>query len=225
MKKIAILAILVIAMLSTMALAMAAAPGAGDVVTDTDKGAYVYTATDQNTSVTSGLIKNLDLKTNMSTYRWAGLYGNVTGNIILGDSSNNQLFHWTAKGRVVYATTAASVTWGSVVAEDGSHVATFYNGASDSDNYASTFTGSEAVPSGILSVAAAPTATSLGGTTGWKTYALYDGTSVVFAGNVIAAGESAYDGTSTINYQMIVPEDGTANNATATNYNLWVELQ
>ncbi len=225
MKKIAIFAILMITMLSTMALAIAAAPGAGDVVTDTDKGAYVYTATDSNVSVVAGNITNLDLKTNMSTYRWAGLYGNVSGNIILGDGSNNQLFQWTAKGRAVYASTAASVTWASVVAEDGSHVATFYNGTSDSDNYANTFTGSEALDSGIVTGVTAPTATTLGGTSGWKTYALYDGSHVVFAGNVNATGATAYDGSSTINYQMIVPEDGTANDATATSYNMWVELQ
>ena len=224
MKKLAFIAILAITMLLTLALATAATPGEASVSGVSDKGEYNFTTTD-TLSVEAGNITYADLDTNMSTYRWAGIFGNVSGNIVLGDSANNQMFTWTAKGRVVYASEAASVTWSSMAAEDGSHVAGYYNGASESDNFTNTFTGTEAVDSGIKAVAAAPTATTLGGTSNWKTYALYDGSAVVFAGNVLVAGDTAYDGSSSVNYQMIVPEDGTAGNTAATAYNLWVELQ
>ena len=33
----------------------------------------------------------------------------------------------------------------------------------------------------------------------------------------------SYSGT-TVDYQMIIPEDGTAGNTTVSSYNLWVEL-
>ena len=224
MKKLAILVIVVLTMLLTMTLAAAAVPGEADVSGEVDRGEFVYSATDQNAAVEAGNIRYVDLETNMTTYRWAGILGNVSGNIMLGDSSNDVLFTWTAKGRVVYASEAASVTWASLAIEDGSHVATYYNGASDSDNFTNTFTSTGNVDSGIYSLNSAPRATTLGGS-GWYTYALYDGASMVFAGNVEPSGANAYDGSTSVNYQMIVPEDGTAGNTAATEYNLWVELQ
>lgn len=224
MKKLAILTIVVLSLLFTMALASAAVPGEADVSGEVDRGEFQFDATDMNTTVEAGNIRYVDLDTNMSTYRWAGILGNVTGNIVLGDVADDVLFTWTAKGRVVYASEAASITWASLAIEDGSHVAAYYNGGSDSDNYTNTFVGTGTVDSGIYTLNNAPMATTLGGT-GWYTYALYDGSNVVFAGNVRDAGDTAYDGVTDVNYQMIVPEDGTGGDTTATEYNLWVELQ
>ena len=51
----------------------------------------------------AGNITYVDLYTNMSTSRWAGILGNATGNIILGEDSSAILFSWNAQGRTVYA--------------------------------------------------------------------------------------------------------------------------
>lgn len=224
MKKLTILTIVVMSLLLTMTL-VAAAPGEGDVSGEVDRGEYVFTATNQTTTVEAGNIRYVDLDTNFSTYRWAGILGDVTGNIILGDSVGGDiLFTWTAKGRVVYATEAASITWASLTGATVGDLPAYLTGGSDSDNFTNTFSSTGTVDSGLYTLVGVPRATTLGGT-GWYTYALHDGTNVVYAGNVDPAGDTAYDGTTSVNYQMIVPEDGTGDDSTATEYNLWVELQ
>ena len=51
-----------------------------------------------------------------------------------------------------------------------------------------------------------------------------DGTgNLVWAGEVVAGGTD-YEG-STADYQIIIPEDGTAGDQTADTYYLWVELR
>jgi hypothetical protein len=224
MKKVALLLIAMAAMILSLSVVFAATPGEAEVTGETDLGEFVYAAADQNVSVEAGNIISADLDSNVSTYRWSGLLGNVSGNIVLGDSSNQVLYSWVASGRVVYATTAGSVNWGSVVAEDGTNVDAFFDGAGDSDNFTNTFNETGALDSGILTgIAAAPRATTNGGT-GWYTYALYDTANVIFAGNVVPAGDTSYSGSS-VQYQMIIPEDGTAGDTGTTAYNLWVELQ
>lgn len=201
--------------------AAAATPGEAQVTNETDLGSYSFTATDQNVDITSGSITYTELDTNMSTYRWAGLLGNVSGSIQLGDGSNNILFSWTANGRVVYAS-EATPTWSSLVIATAADAHAYING-SDSDNFTNTFNETGNVDSGIFSLVGAPRATTNGGA-GWNTYALFDGTNLVFAGNVRPAGDTGFDGAS-VQYQMIVPEDGTGGDAVASSYNLWVELQ
>lgn len=227
MKKLTILAIVVMSLLLTMTL-VAAAPSEANVNNAVNRGEYVFTATNQTATVEAGNITYVDLDTNFSTYRWAGILGDVTGNIVLGDGVGNDiLFTWTAKGRVVYATEASTIAWASLTAANTSTIPSYINGGSDSDNFTNTFSGTGTVDSGLYatSIGTVPRATTLGGTSGWYTYALYDGSNVVYAGNVIPAGENAYDGSTTVNYQMIVPESGVNNDATASQYNLWVELQ
>lgn len=224
MKKLTILTVVVLSLLLTMSV-VAAAPAQGNVQNEVDRGEYVFTATNQTTTVEAGNIRYADLNTNFSTYRWAGILGDVTGNIILGDSVGSDiLFTWTAKGRVVYATEASSVTWGSLVGATVGDLPGYLTGVNDSDNFTNTFSSTGTVDSGLYTLVGVPRATTLGGS-GWYTYALHDGSNVVYAGNVAPAGDTAYDGSTSVNYQMIVPEDGTGNNADSTEYNLWVELQ
>lgn len=222
MKKVALLLIVMATLLLSVGSVLAATPGEAEVSGEVNRGEYSLTAADQDVDLTSGNIRYTDLTTNMSTYRWAGLLGNVSGNIVLGDSSNDVLFSWTANGRIVYASTG-SPTWASLVVANASTVQTYINGT-DSDNFTNTFNSTATVDSGIFpSLTNAPTATTNGGA-GWFTYALYDGANMVWAGNVRAAGDTAYDTTTSVQYQMIVPEDGTSGDTSATSYNLWVEL-
>ena len=218
-----ILGIAAMLLLSVWAVA-AATPGEADIKNVADKGEYTYTSAD-TVSLEAGNITYADVETNMSTYRWAGLYGNVSGNIVLGDSSNNIMYQWTAAGKLVYASTAASIAWSSLADASTTNVTgidTWLAGAY-SDNYTNTFTGaSESIGSNIFTTVNSDYAQSNGGA-GWKTYSLWDTSALVWAAPVVDAGQAAYDGT-TAQYQMVIPEDGTAGNTATTAYNLWVEL-
>jgi len=174
-------------------------------------------------------IRNANLSTEMSTYRWSGLYGTVEGVIYLGDSNNDTMINWTAEGRVVFASNASSLTWASLADADEATVNAMYTylaGATDADNYSTTFTeGAENIGSDLYPALTSDFAytTNNAYTDTWKTYSLTDGDEIVWAGRVIRDGTS-YNG-ETVDYQMIIPEDGTGGTEVATTYYLWAELQ
>ncbi|MDN5328166.1 MAG: hypothetical protein PWP03_804 [Candidatus Woesearchaeota archaeon] len=208
----------------------AATPGGAQV---TDNGENTYTpASPQTVDVNAGAIRNADLTAEMSTYRWAGLFGNASGTIVLASGSGlsaNKMFEWSANATLVFASTAGSVTWSSLAAATEAQVTTAFSHLnSGSDSYANTFTGSEALTTQTVaagSIASAPYAITKDDTASdyWKTYALYDGANVVFAGLVVPAGHNSYNGTLS-QYQMILPEDGTNTDSNPTTYNVWLEL-
>ena len=225
MKKIlTIIAFIAIGLL-LVGYATAATPGDAAVSSSANRGEYSMSSSD-TVSVEAGNITYAALASNMSTYRWAGLLGSVSGNIILGDSGNHQLFNWSASAVEVYASTASSITWSSLADATNSDMATLASYlTSGSDNYSATFTGGvQGIGSNIFSSLTSDYATTLStGATTWQTYSLKSGSDLVWAGKVVSDG-TGFDG-SLYDYQMILPEDGTAGNTAATSYNLWVELQ
>ena len=180
----------------------------------------------ENVSLQSGNITFANLNTDMSTYHWAGLIGNVTGDLILGDNDDFEMFTWTGAGRLVYASTT-SVDW-SVLTDaleaDVTGIATWLGHAEDSDRYATTFTGGvENIGSGIFDTLTSDHALTLNSTGDfWKTYSLWDTTNLVWAALVDEDSESYRGGT--VDFQMIVPEDGEGDDNSSTQYNIWVEL-
>jgi len=220
MKSILMILTLVSVFAASIGTVLAAVPGGAVVSNTADFGEYPAPSPG-TISVLSGNITQANVESNMSTYRWVGLIGNVTGNIELGDSGNNIMYTWTAAGKLVYASTGSSITWSSLADATASDMPAYLTGAY-SDNYTNTFTGAaENIGSGIFTTLTSDYAGTNGGTT-WKTYSLTDGSNLVFAGKVVENNVS-YRGT-TVDYQMILPEDGTANDQTATTYYLWVEL-
>lgn len=198
-------------------------PGETQVTNVDIRDRYIFTG-DNVVDTDAGNITYVDLDTNMSTNRWAGLLGNATGNIILGDNFDNFLFSWSAQGRNVYVA-ENHIGWSNLEENYSAAFATFYNGASDQDNFTKTFSGTGPLSSDMFTFGSnVQRATTLPGGSGWYTYALNDGKQNVFAGNIIAAGAAAYDGSS-VQYQMIVPEYGLGGDTSATEYNLWLELQ
>lgn len=216
---------LVIALTLSMGFATAAIPAAASASGLTDEGIFVDTVGD-HVDVTDGHIYTLDLDANMSTMMWSGLTGNVTGNIVLGDDDSSVLYKWTAAGLLVYAS-EATPTWSALVDANEAAVTGVYShlATGKSDSYDQTFSGSESIGSNIFNTLTSDFATTLNSTAVgvWKTYSLWDTTNVVFVGLVSENGDN-YKG-ATADYQMILPEDGTAGDTSATTYNLWVELE
>ncbi len=177
-------------------------------------------------NLTSGNITHVDLDTTMTTFRWAGLMGDVSGNIELGDTAGATMFQWTGAGNLVYASTG-NPTWSDFQdAVEGDMPA--YLRGSDSDNYATTFVGgAENIGSAIFNTTTSDFATTIStGATVWKTYSLRDNEAtpnLIWVGAVVEDGDS-FRGAETVDYQMIIPEMGVGEDYTPTEHNLWVEL-
>ena len=221
-----------IAMLAALVFAIGTASAnepAGATVSDEEVRGRLPVPPADTVTVEAGNITAANLDTDMSTLRWAGVFGNTSGNIVLGDSDGNQLYVWTAEGNLVYFA-SAGVEWTSLQNADETDVTTEfpYVGGSISDNYAQTFTGGvESIGSNIfLSLESDYAETLSSGGDAWRTYSLRDGTGAfVFAGRV-DVGNQAYDG-SEADFQVILPDNGTGTMGgagTPVTWDVYVEL-
>ena len=226
-KKLFVLFAALSVLLSVVGFAYAAEPGGAAVSNYADLGEYTPQSAG-TVSVEAGNTYHADLDANQSTYRWVGVTGNATGTIILADSGNHVLYNWSAEGLLVYASQANSIAWSSLADADATTVTTALAYlASGSDNYTNTFTGaSENIGSQLYPTVSSDFANTYddSGAQAWKTYSLTDGTNLVWAGVVNPSGANNFRGES-VNYQMILPEDGTNADTTAVNYYMWLELQ
>jgi len=207
-----------------------AVPGGGTVDYSTSKGSYPVSSVG-TINVTSGNIYLANVSAKQSTYHWAGIYGNATGTLILGDSSSHKMYEWTAKAKYVFFDDDTSITWGSLDNATCSEIEgtyTFLSGASDScDN---TFTtvktfDSDATSDAVTNANAAQTYDS-SQTAYWYTIALEDSSGtgdIVFVGEVDNNYHASYNGELS-NYQVILPENGENGDTGTTTYYIWIEL-
>jgi hypothetical protein len=97
----------------------------------------------------------------------------------------------------------------------------------DADSYNATFDGNvDTLDSEIFTTIVAGNYVDTYTDTGaghWRTFSMYDTVNVVWA-NEVRENNRSYKNT-TVDYQILVPEDGTAEDVTATNYYMWVELE
>lgn len=70
----------------------------------------------ENNSAFAGNITPMDIEGYTITQSWQGYYGNVTGAIILSDSSDNVMYNWTlaSPNGEVFASTNSSITWSNI---------------------------------------------------------------------------------------------------------------
>ncbi|MBN1645470.1 hypothetical protein JW868_00350 [Candidatus Woesearchaeota archaeon] len=226
-EKTAMLLVILSLFLLYVGNAMAVEPGGATVTTAVDHGEYNITDAG-SINVEAGNISTTNLTVNVSTYRWVGVFGEVSGNIVLGDEDRNEMYVWTAAGEMVYACNESSVTWTSLADADATAVTanfTWLATAGDADNYTNTFNNTaENIGSGIFSTLTSDYALTLQAGAGdyWKTYSLTDGASIVFA-TPVQEDQNAYRA-ETADYQMILPENGDGGDTTADTYYFWVEL-
>ncbi|MCK5107305.1 MAG: hypothetical protein KAQ83_01125, partial [Nanoarchaeota archaeon] len=190
-QKLQALIVILALLIFTVTVSATDEPAGATVSGEIDEGAYPD-ITAGTVAATSGHIHRAQLNTNMSTYRWSALYGNVTGTIVLGDDDNDRLFQWTAAGRLVYASEDATPTWATLADVTAGDMPAYVEGAF-TDNYTATFDeAAENIGSGIFTTLTsdfAYTYNNLGADT-WKTYSLWDGTDMVWVGRVSEDGTS-----------------------------------
>jgi len=230
MKGRAMLLVVLLGVMLATSYVVAAEPGGAGVESSTDKGEFPAPSPG-SVSVESGNIYEVNISTNQSTYHWTGVYGNATGKLVLGDSSGDKMYEWTAVAKYVYFDDDSSINWGSLASVTCSDVEGVYGYlAGASDSCSNTFTATRNYDSDVTSdsVANAIAAQTYddNGAAYWYTIAVGDGgtSDIVFVGETTGSStHGAYNGVQA-NYQVILPEDGGDGDTTAATYYIWIEL-
>jgi hypothetical protein len=206
----------------SLALVSAAPGGATTAVGTSETGTGTAATT---VDAEGGNVTYVDVSSTVITSRWAGFFGNVSGNLLLGDASANTFYQWSVSdlsGAVVYAANNSITDWsdGNIVPLANANAPTWVAGA-NTDNFTSTFNASEAFVSSSLNKAGTPFATTFNssGVAGdLKTYALYStaDTANIWAGLVV--DDTNGFNNATVDYQILLPAQ------TGTTYSFYLEL-
>ena len=176
-----------------------------------------------NTGVTAGGTKQVDVSSTLSTSRWAGFYGSITATIVLADASSNWFKNWTVSsvdGAHVYASNVSTPDFSTLTYARQTDMPSFLTTSGASDNWQNTFTNHETHTFNGNNLDANYTYTyNSTGTETFKTYALKDGSSNLIWAALAQNNVAGYDG-GTVDYQLLVPVDGT----TSTTYYFFLEL-
>ena len=93
-----------------------------------------------------GNVTEVNLSSSVSTEKWAGVYGNITGTIVLAPNAASTFYSWTwtpTNGGVVCASESATVDWGDIVPKTASSIDSDMGfTTSDTDSATNTFTDS-----------------------------------------------------------------------------------
>ena len=174
--------------------------------------------------IEAGNLSYVNVSTIAITDKWAGFFGEVSGNFQLADSGGNVFYQWSVSNVtdvVVYAANETITDWsgGNIEAANYTHIPDFLK-TNSADNYTNTFGSIEEFNSTSLAVAnTSYTVTYQSGSPGpLRTYALYSpaDTALILAGKAIDS-VTGFDGTA-VDYQIIVPAN------TTTTYYFYMEL-
>jgi hypothetical protein len=215
-----------LALLLLGSLAFAIAPVENWNVVSTGKYTQVTAA---NVTTEGGNVTNLDLDGNVSTEKWAGYWGDVTGEIVLSPAVGSPMFYqwtWTpADGGEVCAIAApAGFNWASVQTIAGATIDTIWGFAAGTDDATNTLDEACNVDVAGTAVVGSDGVTT-NGAGAFQTCAVGDGDDTA-KGDVafcvdIQDGGTVFNGGSG-DYQLLAATDD-ALGATETHY-FWMEL-
>lgn len=190
-------------------------------VTDTVEGVtgkYTYDLGTANTTTEGGNVTEVNLSSNSSTEKWAGFYGNVSGNLLLAQGyTTPAMYVWTwapSSGGEVCASTGANFGWSSVSNTLRATIDTAWGFASgDSDSAQNTMTDGSATfdVNGVTGTTTGTYTKNNAGANVWQTFALNDGGAtkddIVFCVNMSTLNTFSVGGTGA--YQLMVPTNET----------------
>lgn len=232
--------ILVLLCALPFALATPEGPGVtllGNTTRNSSSGTKVnYTG---NGTTAGGYIYNMAVNSTTQTTRWKGYVGNVSGRLVLGDSSGSLLYTWNLNSSYsgeVYATRySGSVSWANTNCSNTTHIANedIQLNLTNKDNVSITFASRShsSFQIGTTSVDADAcyainlNVNSSTQSTRFDEVLLYDklNNATVYATITESGGWSGYDG-SHYDFQLIVPENGTGGYSGTLPYYFYVEL-
>ncbi|MFH1174195.1 MAG: hypothetical protein V1725_03625 [archaeon] len=192
--------------------------------------------TSQNASAQAGNVTRLDISAYQLTKSWQGYFGNLTGDLLLSDGSNNRLYNWslTSPSGEVYASRNSSITWATVNCSNSTQVTleetALGHSASDGDSVTNTF-GSTSHPWFLLgsnNITGCKSVT-LNNASGeqtsmfWNVLLSDNADSTVYT-TILENGASGFNAEA-VDFELIVGEDGHGDAASSvTPYYFWVEL-
>lgn len=222
---------LMLAAFAVLLFGTAFAAMAGASTQEGTQGKYVYSGNPGNVTTEGGNVTDVNVSSNSSTEKWAGFYGNVSGNLLLSKNVGAALYTWswtpTAGGSVCVSENGA-FTWGGLVAAIANNIDTDWSfTTTDADSATNTLTTTCAMyinPQGALSGIGAFTKNSSNVDT-WETCAFTDGAgtgngNTAFCVNVSSG--TAAPGTPAL-YQLMAPTPATAD--TFQTYFFYIELR
>jgi hypothetical protein len=197
----------------------------------------------------AGNVTSLQIVATKITSRWQGFYGNITGNISLGDSSSNTMYNWmeTAPRGEIYASNGSTTpVWSEVFCFNfsnnlgpGQPIVQRFNGTGlentlglgplDADGvdetFNRTFTGSFQVAGNTIDSTDSCRTVALNVNGGYQEQRfeevlLTDNHSIIYT-SIIENSQTGFQG-APVDFQLIVGENGDT--PEPTNYYLYVEL-
>ncbi|MGV8150816.1 MAG: hypothetical protein ACP5NV_03760 [Candidatus Woesearchaeota archaeon] len=224
----------------TLAFVSALPTGPSAPITPISSSRY-STSSAQTANAIAGNVTEINLNANAITQTWQGYFGNITGNILLGDASNNTFYNWalaSPQGEIYATRTATVPVWANVRCSDETEISnedTFIGADSgaDADSINRTFTSQVHDAFFVGSV-------SIGQDTCYSTN-LYNasGAQSVYFEEVLlsddATHEVIYTGliddnalgfdNRTHDFQIMVGEDGHSGDVATTTYYFYLELE
>jgi hypothetical protein len=105
-------------LMAVQALAQSAnGPDPADAITAGDSGSYKGLSSGYAIGAAAGNVTALTISNIQSTRFWQGYYGNISGEIVLDDASNNTLYSWalaTPSGEIYAVNHSLSVSWRNI---------------------------------------------------------------------------------------------------------------
>ncbi len=194
----------------------------------------------QMINVTGGNITAINLTAVIQDVKWKAFVGWIDGRFTLDDAGGQTIYDWTLSSITgeVYATRqSGSVTWGSIVCANTTTMEaenTALAHSSAQDNITATFSRAALANHSAFVVSGTTiSANSCNGTlntyvsdasqnTDFEEVVLYDSANIVYA-TILESDATGYDG-STYDFQMLVPDNGSATWTSKIAYYLYVEL-
>ncbi|MBW2990750.1 hypothetical protein KY348_03530 [Candidatus Woesearchaeota archaeon] len=116
--KKAVLAMIVLGLLYAGITSVFGVQGATNIdVGDTSRANLTNFTSSQSTAVQAGNVTEMNISGQAITNHWAGFYGEVSGNLTLGDSSGNVFYDWSGIGPPegeVFASNASTLNWSGI---------------------------------------------------------------------------------------------------------------
>jgi hypothetical protein len=190
-------------------------------------------------NVSGGYIASINLSSTSQDPRWKGLVGYVTGKFSLDDITGSTLYDWTLSsvtGRLYVTRNSTSITWADINCSNFSKLNaenTVLNQTGPNDNLTITFNTTVGATHSGFFVGSVPIVANNCPTLNtyvnnvtqdsrFEEIALSEESNIVYA-TIIEPRVAGYSG-ELYDFQMIVPEVGTAGFTGATAYYVYIEL-
>jgi hypothetical protein len=232
-----IMVFLLVAVAFFTAFALAEPYGADDVSYVTSSRYNTSAITPDSIDAIAGNVTEITLNATTVTTSWQGFYGNVSGEIILADSSGNNFYDWnlsTPSGQV-YASRSDAVTWESIACITpvllGAEETYLGQTADDGDSITNTYTltnhpwflsGTTNI-TGCNATKAYDSTGEQGADSFWQVL-LSDGANTVYS-TILEDGLTNGFNNAPWHFELLVGENGKSGSEGSTPYYFYVELQ